>query len=211
MQFLCCFSFPGSAAHGCRPHWESPSAAGLHHSYHGSGSVHLPAQQPQPWHCSPPPGCGCPPPCPASPLHLHSAHSPRLHQHCSPPGGIPRLSTTHRAAHCLSGQHRPPGPREHGAPGPALAHHSPQSVSGPVCPPDLYQRLASLHRLHWISTESCQGQPIPLHINTGGGPPGRRVEELPDRPGELGISTAGAAHKQCKWGREGGSWGTNET
>lgn len=23
------------------------------------------------------------------------------------------------------------------------------------------------------------------------------MEELPDRPGELGFSTAGAAHKQC--------------
>lgn len=30
-----------------------------------------------------------------------------------------------------------------------------------------------------------------------------RLEEPPGRPGELGVSTAGAAHKQCKRGREG--------
>ncbi|XP_036184905.1 homeodomain-interacting protein kinase 2 isoform X1 [Myotis myotis] len=162
---------PGSAAHHCRPHREPPPAAGLHHSHDGPGSVLLPAQQPQPRHCAPPPGCRrrCPPPHPAPPLHLHGARGPGLHRHRGPPGGLPRLGTPHRAAHCLPGQHRPPGPREHGPPGPALAHHPPESVSSPVCPPDLHQRLSSLHRLHWVPTEPRQGQPVPVHIDTGRG------------------------------------------
>lgn len=163
---------PGSAAHHCRPHWEPPTAAGLHHSHDGPGSVLLPAQQPQPRHCAPPPGCRrcCrPPPHPAPPLHLHGACGPGLHRHRGPPGGLPRLGTPHRATHCLPGQHRPPGPREHGPPGPALAHHPPESVSSPVCPPDLHQRLSGLHSLHWIPTEPRQGQPVPVHIDTGRG------------------------------------------
>ncbi|XP_032723712.1 homeodomain-interacting protein kinase 2 isoform X2 [Lontra canadensis] len=167
---------PGSAAHHRRARREPPPAAGLHHSHDGSGPVLLPAQQPQPWHCAPPPGRrsrSSPPPHPAPPLHLHGTRGLGLHRHRGPPGGLPRLSTPHRAAHCLPGQHRPPGPREHGPPGPALAHHPPESVSSPVCPPDLHQRLSSLHRLHWIPTEPRQGQPVPLHINTGRGGEGR--------------------------------------
>lgn len=207
---LCYVSFLGSAAHGYRPHWESPSAAGLHHSDYGPGSIHLPAQQPQPWHCTPPPGCSCPSPHPASPLHLYRAHSPRLHRHRSPPGGLPRFSTPHCAAHCLSGRHRPPSPREHGAPGPTLTHHPPQSVSSPVCPSDLHQRLASLHRLHWIPTESCQGQPIPLHINTGGT---RRegVEELPTDLGSWGFILQVPHTNNANGAGRGDSWDRSET
>ncbi|XP_044918982.1 homeodomain-interacting protein kinase 2 isoform X2 [Mustela putorius furo] len=167
---------PGSAAHHRRARREPPPAAGLHHPHDGSGPVLLPAQQPQPRHCAPPPGRrsrSSPPPHPAPPLHLHGTRGLGLHWHRGPPGGLPRLGTPHRAAHCLPGQHRPPGPREHGPPGPALAHHPPESVSSPVCPPDLHQRLSSLHRLHWIPTEPRQGQPVPLHINTGRGGEGR--------------------------------------
>ncbi|XP_032161851.1 homeodomain-interacting protein kinase 2 isoform X3 [Mustela erminea] len=167
---------PGSAAHHRRARREPPPAAGLHHPHDGSGPLLLPAQQPQPRHCAPPPGRrsrSSPPPHPAPPLHLHGTRGLGLHWHRGPPGGLPRLGTPHRAAHCLPGQHRPPGPREHGPPGPALAHHPPESVSSPVCPPDLHQRLSSLHRLHWIPTEPRQGQPVPLHINTGRGGEGR--------------------------------------
>ncbi|XP_033049249.1 homeodomain-interacting protein kinase 2 isoform X2 [Trachypithecus francoisi] len=176
----------GSAAHHRGPHREPPTAAGLYHSHHGPGSLLLPAQQPQPRHCPPPPGCSRrrrPPPHPASPLHLHRTCGPGLHRHRGPPGGLARLGAPHRAAHCLPSQHRPPGPREHGPPGPTLTHHPPESVSSPVCPPDLHQRLASLHRLHWIPTEPRQGQPVPLHINTGG-EGGREGENGPREEGE---------------------------
>ncbi|XP_026931389.1 homeodomain-interacting protein kinase 2 isoform X3 [Acinonyx jubatus] len=182
---------PGSAAHHRRARREPPPAAGLHHSHDGSGPVLLPAQQPQPRHCAPPPGRSCrrsPPPHPAPPLHLHGARGLGLHRHRGPSGGLPRLSTAHRAAHCLPGQHRPSGPREHGPPGPALAHHPPESVSSPVCPPDLHQRLSSLHRLHWIPTEPRQGQPVPLHINTGRGGEGREDGQRGGgRRGEVGA------------------------
>ncbi|XP_036284441.1 homeodomain-interacting protein kinase 2 isoform X3 [Pipistrellus kuhlii] len=188
---------PGSAAHHCRPHREPPTAAGLHHPHDGPGSVLLPSQQPQPRHCAPPPGRRRrrPPPHPAPPLHLHGARRPGLHRHRGPPGGLPGLGAPHRAAHCLPGQHRPPGPREHGPPGAALAHHPPEPVSGPVCPPDLHQRLSGLHRLHWIPTEPRQGQPVPVHIDTGGA-----------RGRAAGVCTEDAARQQSEARWAGGHW-----
>ncbi|XP_032257357.1 homeodomain-interacting protein kinase 2 isoform X2 [Phoca vitulina] len=210
---------PGSAAHHRRARRDPPPAAGLHHSHDGSGPVLLPAQQPQPRHCAPPPGRRCrssPPPHPAPPLHLHGARGLGLHQHRGPPGGLPRLGTSHRAAHCLPGQHRPPGPREHGPPGPALAHHPPESVSSPVCPPDLHQRLSSLHRLHWIPTEPRQGQPVPLHINTGRGGEGREDGQRGGgRRGEVGaglfILKMRHTNNATGQGGQGAGTDTNET
>ncbi|XP_030886548.1 homeodomain-interacting protein kinase 2 isoform X2 [Leptonychotes weddellii] len=210
---------PGSAAHHRRARREPPPATGLHHSHDGSGPVLLPAQQPQPRHCAPPPGrrcCSSPPPHPAPPLHLHGARGLGLHRHRGPPGGLPRLGTSHRAAHCLPGQHRPPGPREHGPPGPALAHHPPESVSSPVCPPDLHQRLSSLHRLHWIPTEPRQGQPVPLHINTGRGGEGREDGQRGGgRRGEVGaglfILKTRHTDNATGQGGQGAGTDTNET
>nr|XP_035975148.1 homeodomain-interacting protein kinase 2 isoform X1 [Halichoerus grypus] len=210
---------PGSAAHHRRARRDPPPAAGLHHSHDGSGPVLLPAQQPQPRHCAPPPGRRCrssPPPHPAPPLHLHGARGLGLHRHRGPPGGLPRLGTSHRAAHCLPGQHRPPGPREHGPPGPALAHHPPESVSSPVCPPDLHQRLSSLHRLHWIPTEPRQGQPVPLHINTGRGGEGREDGQRGGgRRGEVGaglfILKMRHTNNATGQGGQGAGTDTNET
>ncbi|XP_027626311.1 homeodomain-interacting protein kinase 2 isoform X2 [Tupaia chinensis] len=166
-------------------HREPPPPAGLHRAHHGAGSVLLPAQQPQPRRRPPPPGRR-PPPRAAPPLHLHGARCPGLHRHRGPPGGLARLGAPPRAAHCLPGRPRTPGPSEHGPPGPALTHHPPKSVPGPVRPPDLHQRLAGLHGLHWIPTEPRQGQPVPLHISTGRDGRGRRGrggEGLPDPGG----------------------------
>lgn len=162
------FFWTGPAAHHDRSNRESPATASLHHSNDCSGTIFLPTQQPQPWY-SPSPlssGCSCSPPRSASSLHVHSTGGSRLHRHRCPFGGFPRFSSSCGTAHCVPSQHCPPSSCQHGSTCPPISHHPPKSVSGSVCPPDLYQCIASLC-LHWISPEPHQGQPVPLHLNTG--------------------------------------------
>ncbi|KAJ7329091.1 hypothetical protein JRQ81_015265 [Phrynocephalus forsythii] len=128
----------------------------------------FPHNKPQPRHGPSTSGCSCrgSPPHPASSLYIHCTCCSGLHGHRGPFGGFPRFRSSRGTAHDIPSQHRPPGSSEHGSSCPSVAHDPPESVPGSVCPPDLYQCVSGL-RLHWISPEPHQGQPVPIHLNTG--------------------------------------------
>lgn len=159
-------SFAGSAAHGGGEKWRAPETASLYHAHNGCpSSLFLSSQQSLPQRqCAPPSSCHSLI-WPTPPLHVHHPHCPGIHWHCGTSGGIAGFSTPCSAARRLSTKHRAPGTREHGSPRAAVAHTAPRPVSAPVCPPNLHQRFACLHCLHWISLEPHQDEPIPVSLD----------------------------------------------